>query len=87
MTITEMLAMPKGMSVVEYDALLKEKKRLEKRLRKAGSVIDDENASLEVLVDEVESDRYQRHLLNKQKYEKIRDKALEKLRQLEERLK
>lgn len=65
MTLEEMLAMPKGMKFEEYESLLKDKQRLERQIRKASDIIFAENDSLEVLADEIGSERYNKHLANK----------------------
>lgn len=82
MTLAEMLAMPKGMNVVDYENLLKEKHKLENQIRKASDIIFMENDSLEILADEIGSERYNKHLESKQKAETKRDKAQAKLEQI-----
>lgn len=86
MTITEALSIPKGMIFEEYEKLLKDKKKLEKQIAKASSEIDFEVDSLEVLSDEIGSDRYNKHLQNKQKAEVKREKAEAKLKLIMERM-
>lgn len=86
MTMTELLAMPKGMRFEEYEKLLDEKQKLEKQIRRASNTIFDEEESLEVLADEVGSERYNKHLVNKQKTEAKREKAKAKLEQIEKKL-
>ena len=85
MTLTELLAMPKGMSLEEYEFLIKKKNRLERQITKASNDIYDAEDSLEVLADEVGSDRYNKCLLKKQKAEAKRDKAQRELNQLKVR--
>ena len=86
MTLTEFLAMPKGMNFQEYEQLLKEKQKLEKQIAKANSVICDEEDSLGVLADEVGSELYNKHFANKQKAESKREKAQIKLNKIIERM-
>lgn len=79
MTLAEALCIPKGMDFEEYEKLLKEKKKLEKQIDKLSDDILDEEDSLEVLADEVGSDRYNKHLIAKEKAEAKREKAQGKL--------
>lgn len=85
MTLTEFLAMPKGIDIATYEQLLKDKQRLEKQIRKLSDTIFAEEDSLEILADEVGSERYNRHLTNKQKAEDKRIKAQSKLDKIIER--
>ena len=84
MTFEEALNAPFGMNLGEYQKLLDEKKKLEKQISKASADIDFEIDSLEVLSDEVGSDRYNKHLQNKQKAESKREKAQAKLKAIME---
>lgn len=86
MTITEFLSMPKGMSIEEYECLIKKKHKLEKQISKASNDIYDAEDSLEVLSDEVGSDKHNKYLLKKQKAEAKRYKAQRELVQLKARL-
>lgn len=86
MTIAEALSIPKGMNFEEYEKLLNDKQKLEKQISKASMEIDFEVDSLEVLSDEVGSERYNKHLLNKQKMEAKREKAQAKLQAIKERI-
>lgn len=86
MTLTEMLAMPKGMSLIDYENLLKEKQKLERQIRKASDTIFAEEDSLGILTNEVGSERYNKHLMNKQKAEAKREKAQTKLQQIAKKL-
>jgi hypothetical protein len=86
MTLTDFLSMPKGMDMITYEQLLKDRKRLEKQIAKANSVIYDEEDSLEILADEVGSERYNKHLESKQKAEDKRIKAQSKLSKVVEKL-
>ena len=86
MTIEELLNMPKGMSFEEYEKLLNDKRKLEKQIGKASDTIFEEEDSLEILADEVGSERYNKHLINKQKAEDKREKAQAKLRVIMERI-
>lgn len=79
MTIAEALSIPKGMDFEEYEKLLNDKKKLEKQIAKASDTIQSEVDSLEVLFDEVGSERYNKHLQSKQKAEAKREKAQAKL--------
>lgn len=79
MTLTEFLLMPKGMDMATYEQLLKDKQRLEKQIRKTSDTIFAEEDSLEILADEVGSERYNKHLASKQKAEDKRTKAQSKL--------
>lgn len=86
MTLKELFRIPKGMSLEEYESLLKKKQKLEKRIRKASYTIFDEADSLEVLSDEVGSERYNKHLVNKQKTEVKMEKARAELKLIEKKL-
>lgn len=86
MTLVELLAMPKGMNPMEYEKLLKDKQKLERQIRKASDTIFDEEESLDILADEVGSDRYDKHLANKQRAEVKREIAMAKLEQIEKKL-
>ena len=86
MTFAELLAMPKGMGLDEYGKLLDSKHRLIRKIRRASDTIFDEEASLEILADEVGSERYNRHLENKKKAEANIVKAKAKLEQIEKKL-
>ena len=86
MTISEALSIPKWMDFEEYEKLLKDKQKLEKQIAKASMDIDFEVDSLEVLSDEVGSERYNKHLQNKQKAETKRGKAQAKLQVITERI-
>ena len=86
MTIAEALSIPKGMDFEEYGKLLNDKQKLEKQIAKASKDIDVEVDSLEVLSDEVGSERYNKHLQSKQKAEAKREKAQAKLQAIMERI-
>ena len=86
MTITEALSIPKGMDFEEYGKLLNDKQKLEKQIAKASDTIQSEVDSLEVLSDEVGSERYNKHLQSKQKAEAKREKAQVKLQTIKERI-
>lgn len=79
MTFEELLNMPKGMSIEEYTKLLKKQKRIKNRLGKVSNLIYDEEDSLDILSDEIGSDRYNRHLKKKQELENEKVKLLEQL--------
>lgn len=87
MTIAEALSIPKGMNFEEYEKLLKDKQKLEKQIAKASDTIQSEVDSLEVLSDEVGSERYNKHLQSKQRAEAKREKAQAKLQAIMERIK
>ena len=82
MTIAEALNIPKGMDFEEYEKLLKDKQKFEKQIAKASDIIQAEFDSLEVLSDEVGSERYNKHLQNKQKLEAKREKLQNKLKEI-----
>ena len=86
MTIAEALSIPKGMDFEEYEKLLNDKKKLEKQIAKASGTIQSEVDSLEVLFDEVGSERYNKHLQSKQKAEAKREKVQAKLQAIMERI-
>lgn len=86
MTIAEALSIPKGMDFEEYEKLLNDKQKLEKQIAKASDTIQSEVDSLEVLSDEVGSERYNKHLQSKQKAEAKREKAQAKLQTIMERI-
>ena len=80
MTFEELLKMPKGMDIEEYNKLLKKQNRIKNRLTKVSKLIYDEEDSLEILSDEMGSDRYNRHLEKKQELENEQVKLLKKLK-------
>ena len=80
MTLEEMLKMPKGMDIEEYNKLLKKQKSIKKRLTKVSNLIYEENDSLDVLIDEIGSNRYNRHLEKLQELENEQAKLLEQLK-------
>ena len=80
MTFEELLKMPKGMDIEEYNKILKKLKRIKNRLTRVSNLIYEENDSLDVLIDEIGSDRYNRHLEKKQELENEQVKLLEQLR-------
>ena len=84
MTIAEALSIPKGMDFEEYEKLLNDKQKLEKQIAKASDTIQSEVDSLEVLSDEIGSERYNKHLQSKQKAEAKREKAQAKLQAIME---
>lgn len=86
MTITEALSIPKWMDFEEYEKLLNDKQKLEKQIAKASDTIQSEVDSLEVLSDEVGSERYNKHLQSKQKAEAKREKTQAKLQTIIERI-
>jgi len=86
MTIAEALCIPKGMNFEEYEKLLKDKQKLEKQIAKASDTIQSEVDSLEVLSDEVGSERHNKHLQSKQKAEAKRERAQAKLQAIIERI-
>lgn len=84
MTIEEALSIPKGMNFEEYEKLLNDRQKLEKQIAKASDTIQSEIDSLEVLSDEIGSERYNKHLQIKQKAEAKREKAQAKLQAIME---
>lgn len=86
MTLEEFLSIPNGMDFVEYEEVLKKKKRIEKRLYKVSEMIEGEECSLDVLSDEIGSERYSRHFEEKQKLEVKQKKLLEELKLLKAKL-
>lgn len=86
MTLAEALSIPKGMTFEEYEKLLKDKKKLENQIRKTSDTIDSEELSLDILSDEVGSERYNKHLEIKQKAEAKMEKAITKLKTISERI-
>jgi hypothetical protein len=80
MKFEELLKMPKSMDIEEFNKLLKKQKRIKNRLTKVSNLIYDEIDSLEVLSDEIGSDRYNRHLEKLQELENEQVKLLEKLK-------
>ena len=86
MTLKELLAIPYGMDIFEYEKLLKEKQKLEKQITKASNDIYSEEDSLEILAAEIGSERYNRHLMNKQKAESKIEKAQRKLELINQKL-
>ncbi len=86
LTFAEFLVIPVGMDFKEYEKLLDDKRKLEKQITKASNDIYSEEDSLKVLEDEVGSERYNRHLANKQKAEGRRERAQKKLKLIKERL-
>ena len=86
LTFAEFLAIPIGMDFKEYEELLNNKRKLEKQITKASNDIYSEEDALEILADEIGSERYNRHLTNKRKAEIKREKAQNKLKLIKERL-
>ena len=82
MTLTEFLNMPNGMTIDEYEFLINKKYKLEKRIMKLANEIFDAEDSMEILSDEVGSDRYNKYLLKKQKAETKMEVTKGELRQL-----
>lgn len=87
MTLEELFKIPKGMSLEEYEKLLKEKQKLERKIRKASDDIFFEEDSLQILSDEVGSERYNKHLENKRRAMVRIEKARVKLTQINDKLK
>ena len=61
MTIQELLMMPVGYLPEEWEKELVRRKKVEKRVRKLSDEIDGEVESLEVLRDEIGSERWSKH--------------------------
>lgn len=70
MTLQEFSQMPNNMTITQYEQLLKEKERLQRRIRRLSQSLLFEDDSLEVLKDEEGSDRYNKHLEQKHRYNK-----------------
>ena len=79
MTMHELLTMPVGVLPDEWEKELKRRKNVEKRIRKLSDEIDGEVESLEVLWDELGSERWHRH--NNRLYNLIakRDRLLKEM--------
>lgn len=86
MTISEALSIPKSMNFEEYGKILEKKKKIQTSIRNLSIKIEDQECSLEVLSDEIGSERYNRHLQEKQKYESKRLKLQEELTIIEKQL-
>ena len=86
LTLAEFLSIPKGMDFKEYEKLLDNKRKLEKQITKASNDIYSEEDSLEILANEIGSERYNRHLINKRKAESKRERAQNKLELIKKRL-
>lgn len=86
MTLHEFLLKPIPMSLEEYEKILKDKHKLEKQVTRESNKIFEEEDALEILADEVGSERYNEHLAMKQKAESKREKAQTKLNLLMEKL-
>jgi hypothetical protein len=82
MTLSEMLAMPKGMTPEEYQILLDEKKRLEKKIGTESNKIQCAEDALEILSDEVGSERYKKHEVIIEKAQKAVQKAQNRLAEI-----
>ena len=61
MNIGELMAWPVGYSLEEWEKELKRRKCVEKKIRKLSVEIDGETQSLEVLKDEIGSERWMKH--------------------------
>lgn len=79
MTLSEFLSMPKGMSIEDYEKLLQQEKKLSRQISSLSDKILAEDDSLDVLSDEVGSERYNKHLQAKQKFEEKRTRLLKSL--------
>lgn len=79
MTITELMNIPTGMSIQEYEVLLNRKIKLRKQLAKTQEDIYSEEDSLEVLSDEVGTEIYIKHLKKK---EQLEQKAVKKIKRI-----
>lgn len=86
MTLEELSNIPEKMKFEEYEKLLTDKKRLESQIAKANSYIDFEVYSLEILADEAGSDRYNKHLHNKQQLEFKIENAQENLNEIKRKI-
>lgn len=70
MTIDELLAIPKGVTLEEWEEILATKKQLNDKLRKLSYKIQECDDALEVLDDEVGTDRYNKWVLKRERYRK-----------------
>jgi len=61
MTIQELLMMPVGYLPDEWEKELQRRKKVEKRIRKLSDDIQWEELSLDVLKDEIGSERWMKH--------------------------
>ena len=82
MTLKDLLLMPAGMDIEEYQIKLKSINNAEKRLKTLSNKLYDEEGSLEVLADEIGSERYNRHLHNYNKIITEIDKVKKKIDKL-----
>ena len=87
MTLKEALSIPMGMDFIEYEKLLKDREKLEKKIKTLSNKILIEEDSLEVLADEIGSERYNKHLEAKQKAEATRNKTIIRLNEILQKLK
>ena len=87
MTLEQLLSVPKGMNIVEYQKLLDKETKLCKQIRSVSDKILSEDDSLDVLSDEVGSNLYNKHLDLKVKYEKKRDRLVDQLDDVRRQLK
>lgn len=83
MTLKEFSQMPKGLTMAKYEKLLQEKKRLKKQVEKLSGLLDFESDAINILKDEVGSERYKKHIEQMQQYTTERDKALKRLAEIE----
>ena len=86
LTLAEFLAIPIGMDFKEYEKLLNDKRKLERQITKISNDIYGEEDSLDVLADEIGSERYNKHLENKRKAEAKRERVQKKLEFINKRL-
>lgn len=77
MTISELMMMPVGVTLEEWENTLKERKKVVKRIRKLSDEIDGEAQSLEVLKDEIGSERWMKHNTRLFNLTAKRDKLIE----------
>lgn len=86
MTIEELLIMPKGISLQQYQLLLNRKKMLFAKCQRLSDKIEDEKDSLNVLKDEENSDRFLNHKKMFEKYSKQQAVHLQEYKQIEKQL-
>ena len=82
MALSEFLSMPKGMSIEEYENLLQQEKKLSRQISSLSDKILAEDDSLDVLADEVGSERYNKHLQAKRRFEEKRTRLLNSLNEV-----
>ena len=83
MTLSELLALPKGMTPEQYQLLLNEKQQLMKRISKENEKIDFAVDALNLLSDEEGSERYQKHEAIIKKAQRAIQRAKERIAEID----